>query len=184
MTARIRLVDEPDRSGRTTATLLASLGARLAVLHGVSGADAIGAMVAGFAAIGRETARTAEGARLRAALIGGDAGANAERLWSALLIDRWTSAFPPSPVLDHLRNDFALLLADDIEEILDLPPVPPEPAGTGHVPAEPTTAADVMLGLWAFAREIVAGVESLAGDAADVVAGPAPAPPTSGPLLR
>lgn len=188
MTAQVRLVDEPDRSGRTTATLLASLGARLAVLHAVSGADAVGALVAGFAAVGRETAQTAEGARLREALAAGRAGGNGEQIWSALLIDRWTSTMPPSPVLDHLRNDLALLLAEDVGEVLDLPPVPPEPVGVegAHEP-QPTTAVDVMLGLWTFAHEIIGGVEALAEStmpAPERVVVTAAPPPTNGLLLR
>lgn len=185
---QVRLVDEPDRSGRTTATLLASLGARLAVLHACTGADAVGAMVAGFAALGRETARTAEGARLREALGASRAGGNAEHLWSALLIDRWTSAMPPSAVLDHLRNDFALLLADDVGEILDLPPVPPEPTGAEGV-REPqtTTALDVILGIWTLAHEIIDGVDALAEPtlpAAERVQVTVAPPPTIGLLLR
>jgi hypothetical protein len=182
-------VDEPDGGGRTTATLLASLGGRLAVLHAVTGADAVGALLAGFAALGREVGATASGARLREGLEAGLAGANADRLWSALLLDRWTGALPPSPVLDHLRNDLALLLADDVDETLDLPPVPPEPAGRarGREP-QPTAALDTILGLWAYARELVAGVEAAAAPtlpAAErvLVAAPATAP-TTGPLLR
>jgi hypothetical protein len=187
-TAHVRLVDEPDRSGRTTATLIASLGARLAVLHAVTGADAVGALVAGLAALGRETAKTAEGARLRDALAAGRAGANAEQIWSALLMDRWTSVMPPSPVLDHLRNDLALLLADDVGEILDLPPVPPEPVGVegAHEP-QPTTALDLILGLWTLAHEIIDGVEVLAEPTmppAERVLVTATPPPTNGLLLR
>jgi len=187
-TGRVRLIDESDRGGRTAATLLGSLGGRLAALHVITGADAVGALLAGFAALGRDVARTAEGARLREALAAGRPGANAERLWEVLLLDRWTSALPPSPVLDLLRNDLALLLADDVDETLDLPPVPPEPSGAaaGREP-QPTTAIDVVIGLWAFARELAAGVEALAGPtlpaAERVLVGPS-SPATTGPLLR
>lgn len=184
---RLRLVDEPERSGRTTATLLASLAGRLGVLHSVSGADAVGSLAAGFAALGREVAATAEGRALREALDRGRAGANGDRLWSSLAIDRWTSALPPSPVLDHLRNDLALLLVDDLDATLELPPLPAEPTG-GDAPApQPTAALDLVLGLWAFAREVVAGVEAIAGPTLQppgrVDAG-APVPPIEGPLLR
>jgi hypothetical protein len=187
-TARVRLVDEPDRSGRTTATLVASLGARLAVLHAVTGADAVGALVAGFGALGRVTASTVEGARLRESLECGRAGTNGERIWSALMIDRWTSSLPPSPVLDHLRNDLALLLADDVDEILELPPIPPESSGAkgAHEP-QTNTAIDVILGLWTFAHEILDGVDTLTRStlpaAGRVLAAVSP-PPTDGPLLR
>ena len=187
--ARVRLVDEADRGGRTTATLLASLGGRLASLHAVTGADAVGAFVSGLAALGRDAACTAPGARLRSALAAGRPGATAQRLWSALLIDRWTSALPPSPVLDHLRNDLALLLADDVAEFFELPPALPEPSGpnTGREPQE-TTALDVIVGMWVFAQELTAAVEALAEPtlpgSGQVVSGPDTPPPTAGPLLR
>lgn len=186
--AHVRLVDEPDRSGRTTATLLASLSARLLLLHAITGADAVGALVAGFAALGRDAAKTAEGASLYEALAAGRAGATAEHLWSALLIDRWTSAMPPSAVLDDLRNDLALLAADDVVEILDLPPVPPEPAGVegAHEP-QATTAVDVMVGIWTLAHEIIEGVDALAEPtrpAAERVRVTVTPPPTNGLLLR
>ena len=50
--ARVRLVDVPDGPGRTTATLLASLAARLGVLHLISGSDAVGSLAAGIARSG------------------------------------------------------------------------------------------------------------------------------------
>ena len=46
----VLLVDELDHAGRSTATLLASLAGRLTVLHGMTGADAIGAITSGYAA--------------------------------------------------------------------------------------------------------------------------------------
>jgi hypothetical protein len=163
--ADLRLVDEPDRSGRSTATLLASLSGRLAALHGITGADAVGSLTAGYAALGRSVARTAEGGRMLAAIRSSRAGANGERLWEALLIGKWASSLPPAPILDHLRNDLALLLADDVDETLDLPSMPPEPVGAGGGPVDETaTAEHYLLGMWAFAREVQASVEELASE--------------------
>jgi hypothetical protein len=184
----VRLVDEPDRSGRTTGTLLASLSGRLLVLHAITGADAIGALVAGFAALGREAAKTTEGARLHAALSAGRAGANAEQLWSALLIDRWTSAMPPSAVLDQFRNDLALLMADDLTEFLDLPAAPAEPVGVegAHEP-QPTTAVDMIVGMWTLAHEMIEGIDALAAPtmpADEQVQVTVPPAATNGLLLR
>ena len=42
MSARARLIDDAEETGRSTATLLASLAARLGTLHVVSGAMAVG----------------------------------------------------------------------------------------------------------------------------------------------
>jgi hypothetical protein len=185
----VRLVDEADRAGRTTATLLASLTARLATLSLISGADAVGALIAGYAALGREVARTADGQRMRAALQSGRPGVNGDTLWAALLIDRWASSMPPSPVLDHLRNDFALLLVDDLPATLELPPMPAETVGAGGGPAaDRATAVDFIVGLWAFSKEVVTGVEALAAPTlappGEVQAGPPPSPPLHPPMLR
>jgi hypothetical protein len=160
---QLRLVDAAGEPGRTTATLLASLTARLATLYLVSGADAIGSLVAGYAELGREVARTAEGARLREALESGRAGTNGRALWDALRIREWASSLPPSPILDQWRNDVSLLLADDLEELLGLLPVPAETAGArGAVPTEEAELADALLGVWAFAVEAQRVIEALA----------------------
>jgi hypothetical protein len=185
----IRLVDEVDRSGRTTATLLASLTARLATLSLVSGADAVGALISGYAALGRQTALTADGQRLRAALQAGRPGANGALLWAALLIDRWSSSLPPSPVLDHLRNDLALLLVDDLQATIDLPPLPAEQVGRGGGPVdEPAPAVDFIVGMWVFSKEVVAGIEAMAAPTlpspGEVRSGPPASPPLDSPMLR
>ncbi len=186
-TVRLRLVDEPDSLGRTTATLLSSLAARLAALHSISGADAIGALTAGYAALGREVAETAEGRRMFEAIRRGRAGSNGDRLWSALLIGPWASSLPPSPVLDQLRNDLALLLADDLDAALELPPMVPEIVGEGRPDPGPATHAHYLLGMWAFAREVVTGIEALTAatcPAAERVVHPPPGDPAvRGPLL-
>ena len=132
--------------------------------------------------------RPLPGRRLHRAIESARAGTNGEALWSALKISDWASGLPPSPILDHLRNDLALLLADDLEDTLRLLPIPGEAAGE-QAPADdgqPASFADCVLGLWAFAREITRAVDALVGAApvaGDVVA-PAPDFERAGPLLR
>jgi hypothetical protein len=106
-----------------------------------------------------------------------------------LRIDEWASSLPPSPVLDQLRNDLALLLADDLQPTLELLPIPPEPpeAGTAEEQA-PATFVEFTLGLWAFSLEVVRAVESMAAATIDsvppVVGATQPAPERGGELLR
>ena len=188
MTVRVRLVDAPGEAGRTTATLLASLAARLGALYLVSGADAVGSLAAGFAALGRRVGATAEGARLRAALEQGRVGANGDTLWSTLGIETWVSSLPPSPVLDQFRNDIALVLADDLAETLALLPIPGEPAGERADAPAHAEFVDLVLGLWAFSRELVAAVEALAEPTLpppdELRAGEPPDPIPAGEVLR
>lgn len=164
-TARLRLEDEPDGYPRTTRSLVASFAARLGALGYVTGGEAIGSQLAGIAALGREVARTADGARLRRALAAGRAGGNGELLWSALRVNDWLSRMPPAPVRDHVRNDLAMLLADDLADVLDAP----APQGSG-VPAatlaepQPVDVLDVLVGMWAYGQELVRAVTSLAAD--------------------
>ena len=186
---RVLLIDKAEGPGRTTATLVASLAARLTALHFVSGADAIGSLTAGFAALGREVSCTAQGASLRKAIEAGRPGANGTRLWRVLRIDEWASTIPPSPVLDQLRNDLALLLADDLETILELLPIPSETVGEqGTQQLEPVTFVDCLLGLWAFSVQLVHAVEALVAPTLAPLgevtcpAGPSPEPEST--LLR
>lgn len=186
---RVRLIDDADGPGRTTATLVASLSARLGVLHLISGADAVGSLVAGFAALGREISRTSEGTRLREAIEAGRPGSNGNVLWKSLLIGDWLSEMPPSPVLDQLRNDVALLLANDLEATLELLPIPGQSVGArGNEAAEVATFVDCVLGLWAFSRELIRSVEALAAptisSSGGVRSAGKPDPETEGPLLR
>lgn len=162
-TDRVQLIDEATGPARTTANLVASLAARYSVLHLISGADAIGSLTAGFAALGREVSRTATGAQLRKAIEASRAGANGESLWKALRIGEWASTLPPSPVLNQLRNDVALLLADDLEATIDLLQIPSaiSYADESHHP-ESALFVDCLVGLWAFSLELVRCVETLA----------------------
>ncbi|HEX2093433.1 MAG TPA: hypothetical protein VHG28_13595 [Longimicrobiaceae bacterium] len=185
---RLRLVDAPDES-RTTTTLVASLAGRLGVLPLVSGAMAVGSLVSGFAALGRQVGRTVEGAQLRRALEAGRPGVNGPVLWRALRLDELAASAAPSPVLDQLRNDLALLLAGDLDETLALMPIPPQPAGASVPDAGPRPEfLDCMLGMWAFGRELAWAVEALAAPTLDpagaVETGAPPAREAPGPVLR
>jgi hypothetical protein len=187
VSARVKLVDDAAESGRSTATLLASLGGRLGALHIITGATAIGSLAAGFAALGREVSATTEGARMRHALQAGRAGPNGEVIWDALRIGEWVSSHPPAPVLDQLRNDLALLLAEDVDETLELLPIPPEMAGAAGAQDVPRAAfLDFAVGYWAYSLEVVRAFEALAGPTLGpsyAVGEGTPAEP-AGPLLR
>src|SRR5262245_41880606 len=106
---RVRLIDRSEGPQRTTATLVASLAARLASLYFVTGADALGSITAGFCALGREVSRTVEGMRMREAIEKSQAASNGDALWNTMRIGEWASTMPASPILDQLRNDLALL---------------------------------------------------------------------------
>jgi hypothetical protein len=160
---RVQLIDEPEGPGRTTATLVASLTARLATLSLISGADANGSLTAGFAALGREVGRSAQGSRLRSALEASRAGNNGNALWRALNMRAWLAGMPASPVIEQLRNDVALLLAGDLNDVLAVLPIPAQSAaGRVEDEKEPYTFLDCALGLWAFSSEVVRSVEALA----------------------
>lgn len=186
-TDSIQLVDAPQEA-RTTATLLASLAARLTTLHFTSGPTAIGSIVAGYGALGREVSKTAEGARLRRALERGRASANGEAIWDALKIRAWIESAAPSPILDHLRNDLSLLLAGDLLETIELLPIPGSASGDLSAGAEPANDfLDCVLGMWAFSRELVRGVEALAAStmpASEVDAVDSAARPSTRSMLR
>lgn len=186
---RLQLIDEPEGPGRTTATLVASLTARLATLGLVSGADAIGSLTAGFAALGREVSRSSEGARLRAALDSSRAGNNGRALWRVLKMNAWLAGMPASPVLEQLRNDVALLLASDLTDVLAVLPIPAQTAPARvEDDKEPYTFLDCTLGLWAFSAELVRSVEALAAATASApgqfVEAQSSPPAENGPLLR
>ena len=160
----VQLIDPLNEAGRTTASMVASLASRLITLHYTSGVSVIGSLVAGLAAAGREAAKTSRGAQLRKALLAGTAGANGEALWAALRIGDWASGLPASPVLDHVRNDLALLLSDDLKEALETTPILPEyKAGSQQGEPQPVTCIDCLMGLWLYSGEIVRSIEALAG---------------------
>jgi hypothetical protein len=166
---RLELRDSDDQAGvRTTARLIASLAARLSGLFFVSGAEAVGAQVAGFAVAGREVAATAEGARLRERLDRSRPGVNSEMIWEGLRLTEWLSQLSPNPILDDLADDLALLLAPDLADALramnSLPD--PEPRTPAAQP-EPVEVLDCLLGVWAIGRQIVAAIELLAATGVD-----------------
>jgi len=106
----------PGSAPRTTKTLLASLVVRVRTLGLLSGAQAVASLVSGVAAVGHEVSAGAEGRRIRRVLEQTRPGVNAETLWSALELGHLASIVPPTPVLEDLRNDVALLLADDLAQ--------------------------------------------------------------------
>jgi hypothetical protein len=182
-------IDVEDAAGRTTATLVASLAARLAALHSISAADAIASLTSGFAELGREVSKTSEGAKLRAALCASRVAANGDAVWLALRIGEGASSAVPSPILDQLRNDVALLLADDLEDTLSAMPIPAEmPTGALPPPQQTVKFLDFIVGYWAFSKELVASVDALAelGQSSQqaVRLGAEPAPPLKGAILR
>jgi hypothetical protein len=162
-TAKIRLIDPPDEAGRTTSSLFSSLAARLIALHYTSGVSVVGSTLTGLAEVGVEISKTAEGARMRRAIAESAVCANGETIWKVLRIGGWTNGMPASPVLDHVRNDLALLLSTDLNEVIANPPSPQE-TRLKRAAARPRelTFLDTLLGLWAYSREIVLSIEALA----------------------
>jgi len=187
--ARIRLVDIENEAGRTTNSLICSLATRLIILHYTSGVSVVGSLIAGLAAAGREVSRTAEGIKLRKAILASQVASNGDAIWAALRIGDIASGLPPTPVLDHVRNDLALLLADDLSEALASTPLPPDfrSRASSCPPPEPTFI-DCMLGLWVHARDITRAVEALAAltqrPTSDFETGPAVDPASGDRLLR
>ena len=162
----IGLGDHSTGPPRTTMSLLASLVARVGTLPLLNGAQAIGSLVSGVAAVGREVAQTAEGTRLRAALASSRLVGNGDALWSELHLDAGTSALPPRAVFDDLRNDLALLLAPDLVDSLGRLSSAHlgDALGLVHEP-EDATFLDFLIGLWVLADEVVDVIEAVAGAA-------------------
>jgi hypothetical protein len=169
--AKVKLIDLPDEAGPTTANLFSSLAARLIALHYTSGVSVVGSTLSGLAEIGAEISKTAEGARMRRAIADSAAHANGEIIWNVLCIGNWTNGMPASPVLDHVRNDLALLVARDLNEVIKNVP-PPQETRLGHTVStrRNLTFLDTLLGLWAYSREIVMSIETLAKQTSDVTA--------------
>jgi hypothetical protein len=145
-------------------TLLASLAARVRTLGLLNGAQAVGSMVAGIAALGRLVGSTDQGARLRAALEASRLGTNGAALWTALSLDTSSSTLPPRPVYEDLRNDVALLAAPDLLEALERLSESDLQEGIGLV-AEPEEVMfiDFIVGLWFMAGEIVDLIDAMSG---------------------
>jgi hypothetical protein len=186
---RLALVDLPIGPGRSTATLLDSLAARLATAHRMSGAELVGSLTAGYAALGRQVARTADGARMRAGIEASAVAANGALLWQVLGIDQLASDVGSTPVLRQFRNDLALALADDLEDVLE--GATSRRSAAGDVQTEddsPPAYVDHLLGLYAYAVEVVATVDALVEetrpDAGTVRPGDGPAVLADGPMLR
>jgi hypothetical protein len=187
--AKASLIDVEDSAGRTTASLLAALVSRLGVLHFISGADVVQSLISGFSALGREVSKSSEGAALHQALCATQVASNGQLVWTALRIENGASTAVPSPVLEQLRNDVALLLAEDLESVISMMPIPPEaPSGALPEPQETVTFMDFLLGYYTFSKELVAAVEAMAepGRATrqEVVATGEPAAPLNGSILR
>lgn len=166
--ASIRLIDPPEDAGRTTASLFASLASRLIALHYTSGVSVIGSTMAGLAEAGREISKTAEGARIRRALEASAVKENGELLWNALRVTGWTEGMPAAPLLDHIRNDLALLLAPDLAETIENVPAPLETKvhRSSTLPAS-INFIDSLMGLWIHSREILQSIEALAESGPD-----------------
>ena len=179
------LEDAPDGAPRTTETLLASLVVRVRTLGLLTGAQAVGSLVAGVAAVGREVAQGAEGRRMRRVLEQTRSGVNAETLWSTLELGHLASLMPPTPVLEDLRNDIALLAADDLVQALGVLDETSLESGIGLVREPlPFDVLDFLVGLWAHggfvtdAIELLSAAEVPVEDAADTTDS------TDGPVLR
>jgi hypothetical protein len=183
---RVQLVDAPGEP-RTAATLLASLGARIGALSLINGSTAAASIVAGMALLGASVSRTAEGMRFRRALEVGSVRANGDRIWRALRLDEWSASAPPTPVIDQLRNDIALLLADDLEALNRMPLPPPAAGAYGGTPPETYDVIDYIVGLWALSKELVQILDSIAAltmRQADVTLAAAEDVAAGGPWLR
>ena len=134
--------------------------------------------------------QTEQGARLRSAIEKGLPGNNGDLLWSTLrMAGGWISSSSPAPAVDQLRNDFALLLANDLEETLEMMPIPSQTESGANKEPVPVAFVDFVVGMWAFSAEVVRSVENLARptletEAAVIPAAGAAASPPEGPLLR
>lgn len=187
MTTEPAHVEFDDTSGaqRTTATLLQALVARLQTLQVVTGTQALGSLVAGLAQLGQQAAATAEGARVRAALSQTRVGANGQALWSSLGMEAAWSAFPPAPVLEDVRNDLALLLATDLAAVLaELDAVDASQSIGPLREPQPIDCLDLVVGMWAYAREIVGAIDTLVAPVAIVEVQAPTGGDQSGPVLR
>jgi hypothetical protein len=156
--------DSADVSRRTT-TLLVSLLTRAATLSAVTGAQAFLSMIAGLASLGRSSSETVDGHRLRERLAEGRVRENLELLFAKFGLGAMVAGSPPTPILEDFFNDLALLLAPDVGNVVDSALVGAAGgAGVGLLVAgQPVDPVDVVVGLWAFSREVAASIEALQG---------------------
>lgn len=181
----IEVGDDPHSRPRTTLQLIASLAARARTLSVISGSEAVGSMFAGLAALGREVATSAEGALLRESLRTSRAAGNGEALFEGLGVARAIADLPPTPMADNIRNDLALLSATDVVAALDSLDGGDVVSTIGPViPPEPAEFVDVLVGLWAFSRDVVETIEDLAGSPPDQVTTRSEPTPLQGEVLR
>jgi hypothetical protein len=179
------LTDHPRGQPRTTDTLLASLAARTRTLSVISGSEAIGSLLAGLGALGREVAGTAEGARLRELLLETRAVANGEAIFEALGIRRALESLPLTPIYEDIRNDFSLLASHDVASAIERLSEGAMVGSIGAVvPPEPVDFVDVLLGLWSYSRDIVAMVEAVAAGTGPEIVEPGDHTSLDGQVLR
>ncbi len=158
-------VDDPADISRRTTTLLVSLLTRAATLSAVTGTQAFLSMIAGLAALGRASSETVDGYRLRERLAEGRVRENLELLFAKFGLGAMVAGSPPTPVLEDFFNDLALLLAPDVGDVVDSALVGAAGgAGVGLLESgQPVDPIDVVVGLWAFSREVAASIEALQG---------------------
>jgi hypothetical protein len=158
-------VDDSTDVSRRTTTLLVSLLTRAATLSAVTGAQAFLSMIAGLASLGRATSETVDGHRLRERLAQGRVRENLELLFAKFGLGAMVAGSPPTPLLEDFLNDLALLLAPDVGDVVDAALVGAAGgAGVGLLVAgQPVDPVDVVVGLWAFSREVAASIEALQG---------------------
>jgi hypothetical protein len=186
----VDLIDDPAGVPRRTATLLTALLSRSAAVSMISGAQTLASIAAGLAALGRQMGTTVEGSRVRQALANSRAGHNLDLLFSELGFGDLVAVSSPTPVLEDLHNDLALLLAPDLGDAI-------ESAQSGAVngtavapvaPAQAVDPIDFLVGFWAYSRQVADSVEALvdwlAPTVPTVTAGVGPDEPTDGRLLR
>lgn len=157
----LALTDEPEYGPRDTDALLRSLATRIGILRAMSGSEVVGSMIGGLALLGREVAQTASGARMRAAIVDGVAESG-NAIWRTLHIQD-IARVPATPILDQLRNDVALLAADDLESALKgLQEPARSPQGNAAARDDtPVEFADYLLGMWAYGWQLQHSIERL-----------------------
>ena len=113
------------------------------------------------------------------------AGVNAETLWSALELGHLASLVPPTPVLGDLRNDIALLVADDLPQAVAMLDESSLESGMGLVrEPQPFDVLDFLVGLWALGGFVADALELLSAATVPAEDAPETSDSTDGPVLR